>query len=166
MSDRRMTWIYQARRVATRATNDGITIIDITIPESQVAKLISCKVLLSGTNDINVYKRDEDFGEEVELAVVASGAARRVSLPSIGSSSASHANIVNSTGMLFGAGSVLNIYVTGNGANGDTVTVGLELELYNVPTQPTWSIARSTGTAPTLAANTIAVPIKPGRSGA
>ena len=149
-------WIYQARRVATQANAGGGSVrADISVATGQVARLITSHVVNSGTNGLNLWKRDEDAANAVYLGSVASAAATNASLPNLGTSTAS-ANVAFSHGMLISPGQTLSFDQTVAGAQNDTITIAIELELYNLPTLPTWSVARSTNAADvTLADSTI-----------
>ena len=155
MAVKQTSWIYQARRVCTRATNDGLTIVDISLATGRVARLISLKVTASGTNGINCLLRDEDNAIHNWLCTIASAAGTKAQLPmNVTTVTGSDSNIA-SVGLIIPSGALLSCEFTGNGANGDTMTVAVVLELFNSGAAPTWSVARSTGTAPTLAASTI-----------
>jgi len=160
------TWIYQARRVATQANAAGGAIkIDISVASGQIARLICAYVANSGTNDMTILLLDEDAANACVLGTVASGAARTANLPTIGLS-VTNANFATSEGFIIPSGAMLSFGQTGAGAQNDTMTVYICLELFNNSTIPTWSKARSTNEANvTLAASTISTAneITPGR---
>ena len=156
-------WLYQARRVATQANVAGGAVkVDITPAAGQTLKLIAADMINSGTNAAICSILDEDNAAATNiLANVASGAATRYSLPSIGSAATATGNATNSTDVIIMAGQKLSFWQSGAGAQNDTLTVAVVLELIGSGVEPTWSKARSTNEADvTLAANTISTPIK------
>lgn len=152
-----VSWIYQARRVATQANAaGGAQKIDISIASGQLARVISAKCLNSGTNGISIFLADEDNANHCGLSTIGSGAGTYISLPAApGSNTSSTAN-ADAKGMLLAAGQKLSFEQTGAGAQNDTFTIAITLELFNKMDAPTWDKSRSTNAADvTLAASTI-----------
>ncbi len=166
MSEQHATWIYQARRVATQANVAGGAVkVDISLAGGQIARLISAFVSNSGTNDMTLAVADEGNNTLFNGGTIASGAARGSSWPNIGTATV-HSNIANSTGVVIPSGTKLAIYQTGAGAQNDTLTIAIVLELFNLSTIPTWDKSRSTNAADvTIAASTISAAntLTPGR---
>lgn len=154
-------WIYQARRKATDAAAAGNPIIiDISLATGQIGVLRSAFVqqVTAGVHTLYITLLDEDNAHFAKVGVVAAAAANSfLYVPSIGASAAASDNVMNSTGLVIPPGSKLSCYTAGASANAnDTLEVGIILELYNLSTEPTWSVARSTDVANiTLAASTI-----------
>lgn len=152
-----VSWIYQARRVATQANAaGGAMTIDITLAAGQLARLIACRVNNSGTNGLVINENDEDNATGFNMMVVGSGAATAGYIPSIGTAANASGNVGNSSGFVLPSGAELTISQTVAGIQNDTLTIYIVLELFNLPTIPTWSKARSVNQADvTLAASTI-----------
>ena len=154
--------LYQARRVATQANAaGGAVVIDITPAAGQTIRLISLVATNSGTNDMVVETVDEDNARSGYFGAVASAAAVKINLPTIGAAGSSSSNLATSENLRIPVGEKLVVKQSGAGAQNDTLTVAVVLELIGNGTEPTWSKARSTNEADvTLAANTISTPIK------
>lgn len=152
-----VTFIYQARRVATQANvGGGPVIIDVSLATGQIARIIGGRALNSGTNTALGYIIDEDNAVTTTIGTTTSGAGSNSQYPSIGSGATATANIASSVDFILPAGAKLSFQQSGAGAQNDTFTVALILELLNDPTIPTWDKSRSTNPADvTLAASTI-----------
>lgn len=163
-----LSWIYQARRVATDANAAGNPmIVDVSLASGQLARLISaqCVSVTVATHTLACYLLDEDNAIHAPLALRVTAATNSFNLPSIGVVSSDTNNLINSVGLIIPSAAKLAFQTGTASANaGDTLTIGMVLELFNVNTVPTWVHTRSTDTANiTLAANTIAAEITPGR---
>ena len=152
-----ISWIYQARRVATQANAaGGAIVIDISLASGQCGRLIAAYTNNSGNNSLYVEIQDEDNAYTTSIGSVGAAAANTLRLPSIGSAASATGNVANSTGLIIPSGAKLTFRQAGAGVQNDTLTVGIVLELFNLPTVPTWSKDRSTNAADvTLAASTI-----------
>ncbi len=158
----RYTWIYQARRVATQGNAAGGAIV-IDIAVAQPARLISCLGFNSGSNTVSIDIVDEDNALTCRLGSVGAAPGTICSVPRTYTSSLSSPQIT-SVGVFIAPGQKLSCYQSNAGAQNDTLTVALVLELFNSPEEPTWSKDRSTNaTDVTLAANTISTSITRGR---
>ena len=150
-------WAYQARRVATQANAaGGAVVIDISPAAGQAFRVVAVYGKNSGTNVIQCRVLDEDNAANTYLAYLGSAAANYFHLPFSGSTTTSSGNIGSSQGLMVCPGQKLEISQTGAGAQNDTLTVAVTLELIGSATEPTWSVARSTNAGDvTLAASTI-----------
>lgn len=150
-------WIYQARRVAQQTNVAGGAIkIDISVATGQIAKLVHIAAANSGTNEVNIFVRNEDAAQTADLCRVGSAGSTIGSAPRVNTSMTTTGYHINSTGLILAPGESLAPEQGVAGAQNDTFTVAVVLEIYNVPTLPTWSVARSTNAADvTLAASTI-----------
>ena len=152
----RLAWFYQARRVATQTNIAGGAIkVDISLAVGQVAQVVSLEGINSGTNDVLLNVNDEDNAEQSRFNYQGSGAGVTLRAPTGGTTGAAN-NSVSGIGFVLGPGQKLSSSQTAAGAQNDTHTVAVSLLLFNKPTEPTWSKARSTNQADvTLAESTI-----------
>ena len=154
-----VTFIYQARRVCTNANAAGNPIVfNITMATGQVARLIALLgvQVTAGVHTLLSYLNDEDNASYANLANIAAAANTSFEIPSIGANATTSANITNSLGLVIPAGAKLNIQTYGASAQaGDTLTVGMILELLNDPTLPTWAATGTDSANFTFAASTI-----------
>ncbi len=166
MSEEQATWIYQARRVNTQTNAGGGALRTIiTLASGQLARIVQCAVIgpASVTSTLIITVFDEDGMEYGRLFNCLAGASNVGRLPSIGSGGTATGNIANSTGLVLPAGATL-AFDGSVAIQNETLTVGIVLELLNLPTVPTWATTGSAGT-PSLAASTISAAntLTPGR---
>ena len=141
-------WIYQSRIIFTQTNAAGGAIVaDYSVATGQIARLVSLRALNSGNNGISVDLVDEDNAASCRYALIGAGAATLCHLPSIGQSATATGAIASSEYLLTPPGAKLSIYQSAAGAQNDTLTIALTLELWNLPTEPTISKARSTNAA-------------------
>lgn len=151
-------WVYQSR-IVYQQTNvaGGVITADYAVASGQLARIISVKALNSGNNGIVVVVNDEDNAEHsMRLVSVAAGGGTYGGVPNIGAAGSTSAHLMDSLGFVLAPGQKLTISQTAAGVQNDTLTVAMTLELYNLPTLPTISVARSTNPGDvTQAASTI-----------
>ena len=155
---RQMSWIYQARRVATQANAaGGAVVVDISLASGQIARIISIRGLNSGNNGISCLIVDEDNATHAQLASISAAGGANFNLPAaVLAGAATTSSMAQSSGFILASGQKLTIMQSAAGAQNDTMTICITLELFNLPTVPTWSKDRSTNAADvTLAASTI-----------
>jgi len=150
-----VSWIYQARRVNTQTAANGALTTRLQLAFGQIARVISIRVYgtASATEVCSVRIQDEDGADMAVMAYVAAAASTVVELPSTGANASGSGNIANTVGRIIGSGSFLTSAASVAVQN-ETLTVAVTLELFNVPTIPTWDTTGSAGT-PSLAASTI-----------
>jgi len=157
-------WIYQAQVVVTNANAAGAAIVvDISLASGQVGKLIGMNVysVTTGTHTLYASLNDEDLAAANHNLLIgnagAAAAAKVLAFPSIGTAATASVNLANSTGLVIPPGAALSIYHTdASGVANDHIDIFLIMELYNLPTLPTWSKARSGNAADvTIAASSI-----------
>jgi len=154
----RLAWLYQARRVATQGNAAGGAIkIDIGLATGQMAELVTLRAYNSGNNRVQGWVCDEDYECHAGFFIdTTTGIGTNGNVPSIGTSATGATNIIYSAGLKMGPGQLMALHQTAAGVQNDTLIISMTLLLFNKPTEPTWSKARSTNAANvTLAASTI-----------
>lgn len=149
--------MYTARRVATQANAaGGAIVVDITCAAGQMMRIESAYAANSGTNTLQMKVHDGDNAMRAYLANVGSAASNYLSIPSPGAAASASGNLVDSKDLYVLAGEKFTIMQGAAGAQNDTMTIAVVIELYGSAAEPTWSKARSTNEANvTLAASTI-----------
>lgn len=138
-------WLWQSRIVFQQTNAGGGAVkADYIVASGQVAKLRKAIAVNSGNNTLGIYVHDEDNAEIGRYAYVAAAAANYLEIPSIGAAASASGALASSQDLLIGPGEKLTIQQSAAGVQNDTLTVGLMLALYNLPTEPTISKARST----------------------
>ena len=153
-----VTWIYQAARINTLTPAGPVALVTrISMNTGQIGRLISSRIqgTASAGATLLVAVQDEDSVSSTQLASVAAGASRTVSLPSIGTAATATSNTANTTELILVPGSYLAVTSSVALAT-ENQSIYVAIELLNDPTLPVWDNTGSGG-ASVIAASTISV---------